>query len=146
MLKNPAGRAMELPAPLFVQFAEDLALEVWAYEEELKAIGFDMEPFGEGAVRVLAAPETTGEPEIALIAAVEALAGGEGLAKALACKGSKKFGESLSREEMAGLLKDWASCEFRERHTTPQTVNRPTLTLRVAPTESGLGRLELSGV
>ncbi|MBA3423130.1 MAG: DNA mismatch repair protein MutL, partial [Rubrobacter sp.] len=42
------------------------------------------------------------------------IAGGEDLAKALACKGSTRFGETLSREEMNALLKEWAACEFRE--------------------------------
>ena len=37
---------------------------------------------------------------------------GEDLAKALACRGSTKFGESLTREEMASLLKEWSACEF----------------------------------
>lgn len=81
---------------------------------ELKRLGFGFEPFGQGAVRVHRAPETAADPEAALLAAVEALAGGEDLAKALACKGSTKFGEKLSREEVGLLLKEWASCEFRE--------------------------------
>ncbi len=34
------------------------------------------------------------------------------LAKALACKGSTKFGEDLSREGMAALLHEWACCQF----------------------------------
>jgi DNA mismatch repair protein MutL len=28
------------------------------------------------------------------------------------CKGSTKFGEDLSREGMAALLHEWASCQF----------------------------------
>ncbi|MBA3388088.1 MAG: hypothetical protein H0U02_01845, partial [Rubrobacter sp.] len=61
-----------------------------------------------------AAPETVTDPEAALISALGALAGGEDLAKALACKSSTRFGENLSREEMNTLLKEWAACEFRE--------------------------------
>ncbi len=99
--------------PILAHLPEDLAPEVWNFEIELSKLGFEVEPFGEGAVRVLAAPETATEPETALVAAVEALAGGEDLAKALACKGSTKFGESLSREEMERLLKEWAACEFK---------------------------------
>jgi DNA mismatch repair protein MutL len=52
------------------------------------------------------------DPEAAFLAALHALAGGEDLAKALACKGSTKFGEDLSREGMAALLYEWSSCEF----------------------------------
>src|ERR687883_71762 len=47
-------------------------------------------------------------------AALHALAGGEDLAKALACKGSTRFGENLSREEMEVLLREWASSKFPE--------------------------------
>ena len=104
----------KLTNPVVARLPEDLAPEVWNFEVELTKLGFEVEPFGEGAVRVLAAPETVAEPETALVAAVEALAGGEDLAKALACKGSTKFGESLSREGMERLLKEWAACEFKE--------------------------------
>ncbi|MGB3635466.1 MAG: DNA mismatch repair endonuclease MutL [Rubrobacteraceae bacterium] len=104
----------QLRHPVVAHLPEDLVPEVWNFEAELAKLGFEVEPFGEGAVRILAAPETVTDPETALLAAVEALAGGEDLAKALACKGSTKFGESLSREEMGRLLKEWAACGFKE--------------------------------
>jgi len=63
-------------------------------------------------VRAPAAPATAADPEAAFLAAVHALSGGEDLAKALACKGSTKFGENLTKEEMSALLVEWASCEF----------------------------------
>lgn len=105
---------VELDNPVIARLPEDLAPEVWNFEVELTKLGFEFETFGEGAVRMLAAPETAAEPETSFVAAVEALAGGEDLAKALSCKGSTKFGESLSREEMERLLKEWTACEFRE--------------------------------
>ena len=77
-------------------------------------MGCRVEPFGGEAVRLNAAPEAVTDPEGALLRAVEALAGGENLAKALACRGSTKFGKSLAREEMASLLREWAACEFKE--------------------------------
>jgi DNA mismatch repair protein MutL len=79
---------------------------------DLKALGFEFEPFGEEAVRILSRPQTMTDPEAALLAALRALARGEDLAKALACKGSTRFGENLSREEMEVLLKEWAATEF----------------------------------
>ena len=91
---------------------DDLAPEVWALKEDLGSLGFLFEPFGPDAVRLTAAPATAADPEAAFLAALHALAGGEDLAKALACKGSTKFGEVLSREGMAALLHEWASCEF----------------------------------
>jgi DNA mismatch repair protein MutL len=93
---------------------EDLAPEVWNFEAEMGALGFRFEPFGDGAVRISAVPETVTDPETALLAALHALSGGEDLAKALACEGSTRFGESLSNEEMELLLKEWSGAEFRE--------------------------------
>jgi DNA mismatch repair protein MutL len=103
-----------LPAPVVVRLPEDLAPEAWNFEAELNSLGFEFEPFGEGAVRLSRAPETVSDAEAALLAALGALAGGEDLAKALACKGSTRFGESLSREEMEGLLTEWSATEFKD--------------------------------
>jgi DNA mismatch repair protein MutL len=114
LLKNPRAEPVALPAPVVVLLPEDLAPEAWNFEAELSSLGFEFEPFGEGAVRLSKAPETVSDAEAALLAALGALAGGEDLAKALACKGSTRFGESLSREEMEVLLRDWASSKFPE--------------------------------
>ena len=114
LLKNLRDTPADLPSPVVVQLPADLAPEVWNFEVELEALGFRVEPFGGGAVRLLAAPEAVTDPEGAFLGALEALAGGEDLAKALACRGSTKFGESLSREEMVSLLREWAACEFGE--------------------------------
>ena len=59
-------------------------------------------------------PETVTDPEAALLAALHAFAGGHDLPKALACKGSTRFGEDLSSEEMEALLKEWFETNFRE--------------------------------
>jgi DNA mismatch repair protein MutL len=103
-----------LPSPVVVRLPEDLAPEAWSFEAELRALGFVFEPFGEGAVRVSTVPETVTDPEAALLAALGALVGGEDLAKALACRGSTRFGENLSHEEMALLLKEWSATSFKE--------------------------------
>jgi DNA mismatch repair protein MutL len=114
LLKNPEGTPVALPSPVVVRLPGDLAPEAWNFEAELNSLGFEFEPFGEGALRVSKVPETVADPEAALVAALSALAGAEDLAKALACKGSTRFGENLSREEMEGLLKAWAATEFKE--------------------------------
>ena len=80
----------------------------------MEVLGFRFEPFGEGAVRISAMPETVTDPEAALLAELHALPGGEDLAKALACKGSTRFGEDLSSEEMEMLLKEWSVTQFEE--------------------------------
>ena len=99
---------------MVVRLPGDLAPEAWSFEPELNSLGFEFEPFGEGAVRVSKAPETVADPEAALLVALRALAGGEDLAKALACKGSTRFGENLSREEIEALLREWAATEFKD--------------------------------
>ncbi|MBA2693629.1 MAG: DNA mismatch repair endonuclease MutL [Rubrobacter sp.] len=110
--KEPEGKPISLEPPAIARMPEGLMSEVWAFEERLKILGFEVEPFGDVAVRIISAPETADDPEAALVAAVEALMGGEDLAKALACKGSRKFGEELSRVEMERMLEEWMSCEF----------------------------------
>ncbi len=112
--ENPASTPVELPRPVVARLPEDLAPEVWGFEDELSRLGFVVEPFGGDAVRLLEVPETVTDPGAALEAAVGALAGGEDLAKALACKGSTKFGEEMPREALEVLLNDWAACEFKE--------------------------------
>jgi DNA mismatch repair protein MutL len=112
--RNPRAEAVPLVSPVVARLPEDLSPEVWNFEIELQALGFRFEPFGEGAVRISAVPETVTDPDTAFLAALHALAGGEDLAKAMACKGSTRFGENLSTEEMQLLLKDWYATEFRE--------------------------------
>ena len=114
LCENPRAEPVSLPGPVVARLPEDLAPEVLNFEVEMQALGFRFEPFGEGAVRISAVPETVTDPETALLAALHALAGGEDLAKALACKGSTRFGENLSREEMEALLKEWFETNFRE--------------------------------
>jgi DNA mismatch repair ATPase MutL len=97
------------------------------FEVEMEALGFRFEPFGEGAPRISVVPEIVTDPETALLAALHTLAGGEDLAKALACKGSTRFGESLSSEEMEMLLKEWSVTQFREICTPGWKNPRPSL-------------------
>jgi DNA mismatch repair protein MutL len=112
--ENLRAEGVPLPTPVVARLSEDLAPEAWNFEAEMEALGFRFEPFGEGALRITAVPGTVTDPEAALLAALHALAGGEDLAKALACKGSTRFGETLSREEMDILLREWSSTAFKE--------------------------------
>lgn len=112
--ENPERSPVGLSNPQTVQLPAELAREVWVFEAELEALGFRFEPFGPDAVRLTATPDVAQEPERAFLAALEALAGGEDLAKAMACKGSTKFGEGLSKAQMEELLQEWVDCEFPE--------------------------------
>jgi DNA mismatch repair protein MutL len=114
LLKNPKAAPVALPEPVVVRLPEELASEAWDFEAELNSLGFQFEPFGDGALRVSGVPETVVDAGAALEAALGALAGGEDLAKALACKGSTRFGQELSREEMEGLLEEWSATEFQD--------------------------------
>jgi len=71
-----------------------------------------------------------------------AVAGGEDLAKALACKGSTRFGENLSSEEMETLLKEWSETNFRGH--APQGGRTFALYLRALLRENGTRRVELA--
>ncbi len=114
LLKNPKAAPVALPEPVVVRLPEELASEAWDFEAELNSLGFEFEAFGDGALRVSGVPETVVDAGAALEAALGALAGGEDLAKALACKGSTRFGQELSREEMEGLLEEWSLTEFQD--------------------------------
>ena len=76
LLKDPRAEPVELAGPVVVRLPEELAPEVWSMETELRALGFGFEPFGEGTVRVHAAPESVTDPEAAFLAAVGAITGG----------------------------------------------------------------------
>ena len=142
LLKNPRSAPVALPDPVVVRLPEELAPEVWSFEAELNSLGFEFEPFGDGALRVCGVPETVTDAGVALEAALGALAGGEDLAKAFACKGSTRFGESLGREEMETLLEEWAATEFKGR--APQDGRTSVLRFRALLTENGVERVELA--
>jgi DNA mismatch repair protein MutL len=140
--RNPRAEAVPLPSPVVARLPEDLAPEVWNFEIEMQAPGFRFEPFGEGALRVSAVPESVTDPEIALLAALHALAGGEDLAKALACKGSRRFGENLSTEEMETLLREWSVVQFREICPRFHRTSQPSF--RALLTDGATWRVEVS--
>lgn len=112
LLRHPAQSPRHLPEAAVVRIPEGMDGEVWSREEELQRLGFSLEPFGTGALRILSVPESVTDPSGALWGAVEALLGGEDLAKALACRGSAKFGATLSSTQMEVLLREWETCEF----------------------------------
>ncbi len=112
-LKNVRGTPANLPVPAVVRPPVDLAPEVWNFEVELEALGFRVEPFGVARC-ACSRPRVGGGPRGKAPGALEALAGGEDLAKALACRGLTKFGESLTQEEMVSLLREWSATEFKE--------------------------------
>ena len=75
LLKDPKSMPVTLPDPVVVRLPADLVPEAWNFESELSSLGFEFEPFGEGAIRVSKVPETVTDPEVALLAALRALVG-----------------------------------------------------------------------
>ncbi|MFB6091222.1 MAG: DNA mismatch repair endonuclease MutL [Halobellus sp.] len=91
-----------------------------AHRDDLAALGYDVEPFGESAVRVRAVPAPMGraaDPE-SVADAVDALRRGESpddgrdaLLTDLACHPSLKAGEELDDDEAAALIERLGACE-----------------------------------
>jgi DNA mismatch repair protein MutL len=87
---------------------------------ELAALGYEIEPFGGGTVRVSAVPAPMGRPAApeSVRDALDALAGGEtpdegreALLKSLACHPSLKAGDRLADEDAAALVERLGACE-----------------------------------
>lgn len=114
----------------------------------LEAAGFDVAPFGEGALILRAVPEVlAGEPPAeALRAVLDGLDDGatpveraaeERVVRAVCKRASVKAGQALSEPEMRALLTDLEACEVP--HTCPH--GRPTMiVLTRAHLEQRFGR------
>ena len=131
-LANRSVDRQPLLDPVIVELAAD---EVAMWEqcgEELRAIGYETEAFGEGAVLIRALPAVAlgGDPSARFRAILqELIAGGSGqswlesVAISTACHTSIRAGQSLSLEEMRELIVDL------ERSQQPRACGhgRPTM-------------------
>jgi DNA mismatch repair ATPase MutL len=119
------GRALpsqRLLVPLTVELTLEGVRRVAALKEDLEAAGFDIEPFGETTAIVRAAPALVTDGDIALLvrelAADNALGTGaleeriDRLAARIACHGSIRSGEELTREEAYALFEALDRSEF----------------------------------
>ena len=113
--------------------------------EELGGFGFGIEPFGPRAFRITAIPALLQDRDIkaALLELLDALVEEKGppleerVALSLACHGAVKAGQSLTPEEMRGLLQELE--RIPNPHTCPH--GRPTLLhFSSSQLEKGFGR------
>ncbi|MDS0294022.1 DNA mismatch repair endonuclease MutL [Halogeometricum luteum] len=116
--ESPASADVDPPATVSLSPAQAAAADEW--RDELARLGFAVEPFGGGTVRVSAVPAPMGRaaaPE-SVRDALDALRGGEtpadateGLLKDLACHPSLKAGDELGIEEATRLVERLGACE-----------------------------------
>jgi DNA mismatch repair protein MutL len=134
-LERRTAESQILLAPLVIALAPELQPVLEAHQSELGAVGFDVEGFGGGSVRLRALPALLGarDPGRALEALLRDLLEREStewvvsgardrLAATLACHSAVRAGQPLSRELMSAIVKDLAATA----HPTLCPHGRPT--------------------
>jgi DNA mismatch repair protein MutL len=127
--------AQGLVTPVVVELPPDLRAVLEANLEPLRALGYDVEPFGGGATRLRAVPALLGTrdpgPSLERLlrdlkereAADWAVSGTrDRLAATLACHSAVRAGQALNLESMTAIVRD----VFRTRHPTLCPHGRPT--------------------
>ncbi len=135
-LERRAPESQILLMPLVLALEPRLQPVVAAHVEALAEVGFDLEAFGGGSLRVRAVPALLGtrDPGRALEALLEDLLERESaewavsglrdrLAATLACHSAVRAGQSLGIESMTAIVRDLA----RTQHPTLCPHGRPTL-------------------
>ncbi len=125
-----------LLSPAVVSLPPALLAVLEAQLEPLRELGFDVEPFGGGSLRVAAVPALLGQrdPGPALQALLKdfleresadwAVSGGrDRLAATLACHSSVRAGQAVPLETLRAIVRDLAEC----RHPALCPHGRPTL-------------------
>lgn len=125
-----------LLSPLVVDLEPRLRAGLEAYEAELQALGYDVEPFGGGALRLRAIPPLLAGRDAgrALAAVLRDLLerdaadwvvarSDERLAATIACHSAVRGGEPLQRETMAAIVRELATTA----HPTLCPHGRPTI-------------------
>jgi len=143
LLERLAGRSAEsqlLLAPLVVSLPPAQLAIVDAHADDLRDLGFDLEGFGGGALRLRAVPALLGsrDPGPALSELLRdfleresadwiVTGARERLAATLACHSSVRAGQALSHESMAAILRDLAGTAHPTRcpHGRPTSVRIP---------------------
>ncbi len=128
-----------LLSPVVVELAPSLRPVLDAHVDGLRELGFDVEPFGGGATRLLAVPAVLGtrDPGPALAAILRDLeerdaadwavaSARDRLAATLACYSAVRAGQPLGAEQMSAIVGDL----FQTTHRTLCPHGRPTM-LRV---------------
>ena len=127
MLKQQAsGRAesQQLLMPLILQLTPGQQIEYARIESELRASGFDTEPFGNRTIAVKSAPASVGQGDLERVI-YEILETAEsemrnvsvsdlrrGIAASIACRAAIKINMPLDHRKMEWLLKSLAETEY----------------------------------
>lgn len=135
-LGKRAAEAQMLLTPLVTSLEPGLQPLLEAHAGDLLALGFDVEAFGGGSVRLRAVPALLEgrDPALALAAILRGLLEQESahwavsgsrdrLAATLACHSAVRAGQLLSREMMAAIVRDLG----RASHPTMCPHGRPTM-------------------
>ncbi len=126
LVQQASGRAemQALLMPVIVQLTPEQQIEYARIEEELRASGFDTEPFGNRTIAVKAVPAAVGHADIERVIfeileiAEEELRGvsvsdlRRGIAASLACRAAIKINTPLDHKKMEWMLRTLAATEY----------------------------------
>ncbi len=124
--QRAAGRAetQHLLIPIVIELTASQQIEYARLADELDALGFETEPFGNRTIAIKAAPATIGPAEIEqVIFEVLEIAESElrqtsvddlrrSIAASIACRAAIKINMRLDQTKMEWLLRELAACEF----------------------------------
>jgi DNA mismatch repair protein MutL len=118
-LRGAPAPSQALLLPQVVDLEPALAAAAADHREGVRAVGFEVEEFGPGTVRVLAAPVETAPERIeeALLDLLSALAGAgpddrlEQAAASIACHSAVRFGDPMELSEQRRLLEELERAE-----------------------------------
>ena len=126
LAQQASGRAemQALLMPVILQLTPEQQIEYARIEEELRASGFDTEPFGNRTIAVKAVPAAVGHADIERVIfeileiAEEELRGvsvsdlRRGIAASLACRAAIKINTPLDHKKMEWMLRTLAGTEY----------------------------------
>jgi DNA mismatch repair protein MutL len=141
LAERAAGKveSQRLLMPLIVQLTAEQQIEYARIAEELNAIGFETEPFGNRTIAVKAAPAAIGAADLErVLFEILEIAEGElrglsiddlrrGIAASLACRAAIKINMRLDQSKMEWLLRSLAatSCPMSCPHGRPIALHYP---------------------
>jgi DNA mismatch repair protein MutL len=126
LAQQASGRAemQQLLMPVILQLTPEQQIEYARIEDELRASGFDTEPFGNRTIAVKAVPAAVGHADIERVIfeileiAEEELRGvsladlRRGIAASLACRAAIKINTPLDHKKMEWMLRALAATEY----------------------------------
>jgi DNA mismatch repair protein MutL len=126
LAQQASGRAemQQLLMPVILQLTPEQQIEYARIEDELRASGFDTEPFGNRTIAVKAVPAAVGHADIERVIfeileiAEEELRGvsladlRRGIAASIACRAAIKINTPLDHKKMEWMLRTLAATEY----------------------------------